>query len=80
MLKLKNLLFTEDVKDIVKAKKIRRQIQGDESRMRLHMYDLAQRMDADLPNQKLSAQLIKSYQKNVTKFMREMISLVKKVK
>ncbi len=80
MLKLKNLLFTEDVKDIVKAKKIRRQIQGDESRMRLHMYELAQRMDADLPNQKLSDKLIKSYQKNVTKFMREMISLVKKVK
>ena len=55
MLKLKNLLFTEDVKDIVKAKKIRRQIQGDESRMRLHMYDLAQRMDADLLNQKFQA-------------------------
>jgi|TARA_Y100000310_G_scaffold101593_1_gene99710 hypothetical protein len=80
MLKLKNLLFTEDIKDIAKAKKIKRQIQGAESRMRLHMYELADRMSADIPNSKLADQLIKSYQKNVTKFMREMISLVKRMK
>ena len=80
MLKLKNHLFTEDIKDIAKAKKIKRQIQGDESRMRLHMNALADRMRADIPNGKLSDQLTNSYQKNVTKFMREMISLVKRMK
>ncbi len=78
MLKLQNLL--EDVKDIAKAKKIRRQVQGAESRMRLHMYKLADRMRADIPNGKLADQLTKSYQKNVTKFMREMMSLVKRMK
>ena len=80
MKKLKNILFTEDVKDVLKAKKIKRQITGAESRMRLHMYELADRMSADIPNRKLADKLISSYQKNVTKFMREMISLVKRMK
>jgi len=39
MLKLQNLL--ENVKDVAKAKRIKRQVQGAESRMRLHMYELA---------------------------------------
>ena len=80
MIKLKSILFTEDVKDVLKAKKIKRQIQNDESRLRLHMYELADRMSADLQNRKLADKLINSYQKNVTKFMRDMISSVKKVK
>ena len=80
MLKLKNLLFTENIKDIAKAKKIKKRVQKSESRLRLNMYELADRMSADIPNRKLADDLIKSYQKNVTKFMREMISLVKKVK
>ena len=78
MLKLQNLL--EDVKDVAKAKRIKREVQGAESRMRLHMYELADRMSADIPNRKLADQLIKSYQKNVTKFMREMMALVKRMK
>ena len=78
MLKLQNLL--EDVKDVAKAKRIKREVQGAESRMRLHMYELADRMSADIPNGKLADQLIKSYQKNVTKFMRDMLSFVKKMK
>ena len=80
MLKLKNLLFTENIKDIAKAKKIKKRIQKNESRLRLNMYELADRMSADIPNRKLADQLIKSYQKNVTKFMREMLSFVKKMK
>jgi len=80
MLKLKNLLFTENIKDIAKAKKIKKRIQKNESRLRLNMYELADRMSADIPNRKLADQLIKSYQKNVTTFMREMISLVKRMK
>ena len=80
MLKLKNLLFTENIKDIAKAKKIKKRIQKNESRLRLNKYELADRMSADIPNRKLADQLIKSYQKNVTTFMREMISLVKRMK
>ncbi len=80
MLKLKNLLFTENVKDIAKAKKIKKRVQKSESRLRLNMYELADRMSADIPNKKLADQLIKSYQKNVTTFMRDMMSLVKRMK
>ena len=80
MLKLKNLLFTENIKDIAKAKKIKKRIQKSESRLRLNMYELADRMSADIPNKKLADQLIKSYQKNVTTFMRDMMSLVKRMK
>ena len=70
----------EDAKDVMKAKKIQKQIQGDESRLRLHMYELAERMQAHTVNFQLQEELIKSYQKNVTKFMRDMISLVKRMK
>ena len=81
MLELKELLlFTEDIKDIAKAKKIKKSIQNRESRLRLNMYELADRMSADVPNRKLADQLIKSYQKNVTTFMRDMMSLVKRMK
>ena len=80
MLKLKNLLFTENLKDIAKAKKIKKRVQKSESRLRLNMYELADRMSADVPNRKLADQLIKSYQKNVTTFMRDMMSLVKRMK
>ena len=76
MLKLKNLLFTENIKDIAKAKKIKKRVQKSESRLRLNMYELADRMSADIPNRKLADDLIKSYQKNVTTFMRDMMSLV----
>ena len=81
MLELKELLlFTEDIKDIAKSKKIKKSIQNCESRLRLNMYELADRMSADVPNRKLADQLIKSYQKNVTTFMRDMMSLVKRMK
>jgi len=80
MLKLKNLLFTENIKDIAKAKKIKKRVQKSESRLRLNMYELADRMSADIPNRKLADDLIKSYQKNVTTFMRDMMSLVKRMK
>ena len=80
MLKLKNLLFTENLKDIAKAKKIKKRVQKSESRLRLNMYELADRMSADIPNRKLADDLIKSYQKNVTTFMRDMMSLVKRMK
>jgi len=72
--------INEDAKDVMKAKKIQKQIETAESRMRLHMYELADRMQAHTVNITLSDKVIKSYQKNVTKFMRDMISLVKRMK
>ena len=72
--------ITEDVKDVMKAKKVQKQIEGAESRLRLHMYELADIMSADFPNRKLADNLIKSYQKNVTSFMRDVINFVKKMK
>ena len=77
---IKSESITEDVKDVMKAKKVQKQIEGAESRLRLHMYELADIMSADFPNQKLADNLIKSYQKNVTVFMRDVISLVKRMK
>ena len=72
--------MNEDAKDVMKAKKIQKQIETAESRMRLHMYELADRMQAHTVNITLSDKVIKSYQKNVTTFMRDMISFVKKMK
>ena len=40
----------EDAKDVMRAKKLQKQIQGDESRLRLHMYELAERMQAHTVN------------------------------
>jgi hypothetical protein len=44
------------------------------------MNDLSDRFQADLKNHKLQKPLEDSYKKNVTKFMREMLAIVKKVK
>jgi|TARA_B100000959_G_C14698686_1_gene507880 hypothetical protein len=79
MISLKELL-NEDGKDIRKVKKHLKVAQNGESRLRLAMYELVQTISKDKANIKLANQLIKSYQKNVTKFMRDMIATVKKVK
>ena len=44
------------------------------------MYDLSDRLQADDKNHKLQDELIKSYTKNVTSFMRDMIKITKRVK
>ena len=80
MLKLKNLLFTENVKDIAKAKKIKKRIQRNESRLRATMWELVESMSKDESNKKLADDLSKSYRKNVTVFMRDVMSLVKRMK
>ena len=80
MLKLKNLLFTENVKDIAKAKKIKKRIQRNESRLRATMWELVESMSKDDSNKKLADDLSKSYRKNVTVFMRDVMSLVKRMK
>ena len=70
----------ESVKDAMKGKKLSQKIQKDESRLRLNMWELVEQMSKDESNKKLADALSKSYRKNVTIFMRDMLSLVKKMK
>ena len=71
---------SEDTKDIAKAKQISRQIEKIESKYRKAMYDLSDRLQADPKNHKLQDDLVKSYTKNVTSFMRDMVKLTKRMK
>jgi|TARA_B100000959_G_scaffold286239_1_gene364014 hypothetical protein len=73
-------LVKEDARDIIQAKKLVQKLQTIEGKFRQAMNKLDDRFNADLPNQKLSKPLRASYLKNVTAFMREMLSLVKKMK
>ena len=71
---------TEDAKDVAKAKKITRNLEKIEGRYRKVMYDLSDRLQADPKNHKLQDDLVKSYTKNVTSFMRDMIKITKRMK
>ena len=71
---------TEDTKDIAKAKQISRQIEKIESKYRKAMYDLSDRLQADPKNHRLQDELVKSYTKHVTSFMRDMVKITKRVK
>ena len=70
----------ESAKDAIKGKKLSQKIQKDESRLRLNMWELVEQMSKDDSNKKLGEKLKDSYKKNVTMFMRDMLSLVKKMK
>ena len=70
----------ESAKDAMKGKKLSQKIQKDESRLRLNMWELVRMMSKDESNKKLGNKLKDSYKKNVTKFMMDMISLVKRMK
>ena len=70
----------ESAKEIIKGKKLSQLLQKDESRLRLNMWELVEQMSKDESNKKLADTLSKSYRKNVTIFMRDMLSLVKKMK
>ena len=63
-----------------KAKKIVQNLQKDESGFRLNMWEMVEQMSKDEVNKKLGNKLKDSYKKNVTKFMIEMIKLVRKMK
>ena len=71
---------TEDVKDVVKIKKLGQKLGDVEGRLRKVMYDLEQRFQADTVNFKLQKPLKDSYKKHVTAFMRDAMSLIKKAK
>ncbi len=70
----------ESAKEIIKGKKLSQLLQKDESRLRLNMWELVGLMSIDDSNKKLADALSRSYKKNVTIFMRDMLSLVKKMK
>jgi|TARA_B100001079_G_C15990419_1_gene331535 hypothetical protein len=71
---------TEDVKDVVKVKKLGHKLGTVEGKLRKVMYDLEQRFQADTVNFKLQKPLKDSYKKHVTAFMRDAMSLIKKAK
>ena len=70
----------EDAKDVSKARKLSQKLQNVEGRYRKAMYDLSDRLQADPKNHKLQNDLVKSYTKNVTSFMRDMVKITKRVK
>ena len=70
----------ENAADARKADLILRKLLTAESKMRKHMYDVKDRMQADPVNHKLMAELEKSYMTNVTKFMRDIVRIVRKMK
>ena len=70
----------EDAKDVAKAKKITRELEKIEGKYRKSMYNLSDRLQADPKNHKLQDELVKSYTKNVTSFMRDMIKITKRMK
>lgn len=71
---------SEDTKDKIKAKKLERSLGTIEGKYRHAMYKLSDRLQADSKNHKLQDELIKSYTKNVTAFIRDMVKITKRVK
>ena len=92
MIKLKELIkekchcggtccsVNEDVKHIPKAKNKLQKLMKDESSLRLRMNQIALIMSKDIANNDLADDLIKSYKRTVTDFMRDAVRLVKKMK
>lgn len=70
----------ENAADARKADLILRKLLTAESKMRNQMYSLKDRMQADPINHKLMAELEKSYMKNTTQFMRDVVRIVRKIK
>lgn len=72
--------ITEDVKHVVKGKKKLQRLMKDESTLRLHMWELVEIMSKDKVNKSLADDVSKSYKKNVTNFMRDVVKAVKGIK
>ena len=66
--------------DARKIKTILRNLQDTEGKFRNTMYKLDDQLNREVGYKELSKKLRMSYRDNVTKFMREMISLVKRMK
>ena len=72
--------INEEVKHIPKAKKKLQKLMKDESNLRLTMNQIALIMSKDIANNDLTDDIIKSYKRNVTEFMRDAVRLIKKMK
>ena len=79
MIKLKDFI-NEDAKDVMSAKKTLQKISKTETKFRKHMFDLAKVMEGHTVNIQLMKSLKKAYKSNITKYMREVNSLVGKMK
>ncbi len=64
--------------DTRKIKTILRNLQDTEGKFRNTMYKLDDQLNREVGYKELSKKLRMSYRDNVTKFMRELISIVKK--
>jgi hypothetical protein len=64
--------------DARKIKTILRNLQDTEGKFRNTMYKLDDQLNREVGYKELSKKLRMSYRDNVTKFMRELISIVKK--
>ena len=73
-------ILTEDAKDKTRAKKIKQDLSKIERRFRNKMYKLDEVLNKDMENKILSKSLRMSYKNNITAFMRDAVSTVKKVK
>ena len=73
-------VLTEGAKDKTRATKIMQELAKIEGRFRNKMYKLDEVLNKDIVNKKLSKSLRMSYKSNVTSFMRDAVSTVKKVK
>mgnify|MGYP003653761507 CR=1 FL=1 len=73
-------VVNEDIKDVVKAKRSLEKIIKAEGKLRKHMIKLADTMEGHTVNIQLSKQLKRSYKSNVTSFMREVVSMINKMK
>ena len=81
---LKDYLVASDIltEAPVSKKKLQKQvknIQKAESNFRLYMYEIAQSLSSG-DNKNAANKIIKSYQQNITKFMREFMALTKRIK
>ena len=74
------MYLREDVADRARASKAVKKIKKAEAQFRKTMYELDKVLKRDKVNKKLSTELTKEYRSNVTKFMRTMLGLKKKVK
>ena len=74
------MYLREDVADRARASKAVKKIKKAEAEFRKTMYELDKVIKRDKVNKKLSTELTKEYRSNVTKFMRTMLGLKKKVK
>ena len=73
-------ILTEDAKYKTRAKKIMQDLSKIEGRFRNKMYKLDEVLNKDMENKNLSKSLRMSYKNNITAFMRDAVSTVKKVK